>query len=577
MSVTDSQNRFRSFLDILGDLALSSIVRAKAQRSAFLLSTFGREALGSVNAILTQVTNGVRTNSGETLRGAATIAYLRDQFENAGARRASASRCSTPSRAEAALAGSLETLAIVAGEPFAQVFKPLVTIVVEVVNAVLNVFRQLPAPVKRAFAAFVVGAGAVVALVGAVIAAKAGFALLLIGLKAAGITLGGLMATILPAILIFGVLAAVVAGFVVAFETTSAASPTSSRACGTASSSPSEGLVQLFEQGGFSGAVREELNRAENAGLKTFLIRVYQIAFRIQRFFRGIGGASSAAIEATAPVFEAFVGALTRLGGRWASSRASRPMQRRASRPTTSPRSAASSDRSQACSSGLRRRAHVRHRRRHERHQHLPLGDGAASARVRRGEERGPSSSRARQARRDVRLHVERQRPGGRLARCALRSVAEFLGTVIGYVAAGIAGAIGVMVSFVVNRLAVIIAAFRSVVGFIGGVVDILRWPRHRQLGAGGWASEGGAQHHQLLAQLLLGFVKETIAASSTPSPASSAPTWVGPTRSAACARTSSAVCSRASTKVAGVTVAPAGSTLTALDAATSRCLPSRR
>jgi TP901 family phage tail tape measure protein len=316
VSVTDSQNRFRSFLDILGDLAPQLDRMSEAQRSAFLLSTFGREALGGVNAILTQVTNGVRTNSGETLRGAAAIAYLRDQFENAGgtAARFREQMLNTFEGQKQLLAGSLETLAIVAGEPFAQVFKPLVTIVVEVVNAVLNVFRQLPAPVKRAFAAFVVGAGAVVALVGAVIAAKAGFALLLIGLKAAGITLGGLMATILPAILIFGVLAAVVAGFVVAFRSNVGGIADFFARVWDRIKLAFRGLVQLFEQGGFSGAVREELNRAENAGLKTFLIRVYQIAFRIQRFFQGIGEGFSAAIEAAAPVFEAFVGALTRLG-----------------------------------------------------------------------------------------------------------------------------------------------------------------------------------------------------------------------------------------------------------------------
>ena len=146
------------------------------------------------------------------------------------------------------LAGSLETLAIVAGEPFAQVFKPLVTIVVEVVNAVLNVFRQLPAPVKRAFAAFVVGAGAVVALVGAVIAARrlpppphrA---------QAAGITLGGLMATILPAILIFGVLAAVVAGFVVAFRSNVGGIADFFARVWDRIKLAFRGLVQLFEQG----------------------------------------------------------------------------------------------------------------------------------------------------------------------------------------------------------------------------------------------------------------------------------------------------------------------------------------
>jgi phage-related protein len=56
----------------------------------------------------------------------------------------------------------------------------------------------------------------------------------------------------------------------------------------------------------------------------------------------------------------------------------------------------------------------------------------------------------------------------------ALSTVAQFLGFVIGNVAAAIAGAIGLMVQFVVRRLAIIIAAFRSVVGFVQGVIDII-------------------------------------------------------------------------------------------------------
>jgi hypothetical protein len=230
------------------------------------------------------------------------------------------------------LSGSLETLAIVAGEPFAQVFKPLVTIAVQVVNGILNVFRALPAPVKRAFAAFVVGAGAVVAMVGAVIAAKAGIALLVIGLKAAGITIGGLMATILPAVLIFGELALAVAGFVIAFRNNLGGIADFARGVWEKISLAFRGLVQLFEQGGFSGGVREELNRAENAGLKTFLIRAYQIAFRIQRFFQGIGEGFSAGIEAARPVFEAFVVARAGWARRWASCRARQPMRRAARR-----------------------------------------------------------------------------------------------------------------------------------------------------------------------------------------------------------------------------------------------------
>ncbi|MCC6875888.1 MAG: phage tail tape measure protein, partial [Sandaracinaceae bacterium] len=316
VSVTDSQNRFRSFLDILGDLAPQLDRMSEAQRSAFLLSTFGREALGGVNAILTQVTSGVRTNTGETLRGAAAIAYLRDQFENAGGTAAHfrEQMLNTFEGQKQLLSGSLETLAIVAGEPFAQVFKPLVTIIVEVVNAVLSVFRALPAPVKRAFAAFVVGAGAVVAMVGAVIAAKAGIALLVIGLKAAGITIGGLLATILPAVLIFGVLALAVAGFVVAFRNNVGGIADFARGVWEKVSLAFRGLVQLFEQGGFSGAVRDELNRAENRGLKDFLINVFLWVNRIRNFFSGIATGFSAGIEAARPTLDAFMNALTRLG-----------------------------------------------------------------------------------------------------------------------------------------------------------------------------------------------------------------------------------------------------------------------
>src|SRR5690606_22858027 len=64
----------------------------------------------------------------------------------------------------------------------------------------------------------------------------------------------------------------------------------------------------------------------------------------------------------------------------------------------------------------------------------------------------------------------EGQRTGGVMQ--AVTTVAQFLGFVIGNVAAAIAGAIGLMVQFVVQRLAIVIAAFRSVVGFIEGVID---------------------------------------------------------------------------------------------------------
>lgn len=272
VAVADSKGNFRQFLDVLGDMAPALDRMTEAQRSAFLLKAFGREALGGVNSILTQVTNGIRTNTGETVKGAEAIAYLRKQFEQAGGTAAQfrEKMLNTFAGQKQLLRGSLETLAIVVGEPFAQVLKPVVTAVVDALNAMLKVIRSMPMGVKKAFAGFVVAAGAIVALIGAVITAKAGIALLAIGFKALGISIGGIMATLLPAILIVALLGAVVAGFVIAFQ--------------------------------------------KNLGLKQFLIRLYQIAYRIQQIWEGFKDGFTKTIEEARPVFEDLASALGDLG-----------------------------------------------------------------------------------------------------------------------------------------------------------------------------------------------------------------------------------------------------------------------
>ena len=315
VSVVDSQGSFRSFLDVLGEMGPALDHMTEAQRSAFLLQTFGREALGGVNAILTQVTNGIRTNTGETLRGAEALGYLRQQFEQAGGTAAQFRErmLDTFAGQKQLLRGSLETLAIVLGEPFAQVLKPVVAAVVDALNLFLRFVRGIPAPVKKAFAAFIVAAGAVVAVIGAVIAAKASVALLAIGLKALGITIGGALSTMLPAILVVGALAGVVAGLYIAFRRNLGGIADFARRVWDQVSLLFRGLTQLIEDGGFSGAVREELNRAENLGLKRFLITVWQVVYRIQRVWEGFADGFTTAIEAARPVFEDLVAAFSEL------------------------------------------------------------------------------------------------------------------------------------------------------------------------------------------------------------------------------------------------------------------------
>ena len=64
-----------------------------------------------------------------------------------------------------------------------------------------------------------------------------------------------------------------------------------------------QGLVQVFSQGGFSGAVRKELGYAENSGIKKFVIRVYMLFGRLRVFFEGIASGFMKAWDIVGPKF----------------------------------------------------------------------------------------------------------------------------------------------------------------------------------------------------------------------------------------------------------------------------------
>lgn len=195
-----------------------------------------------------------------------------------------------------------------------QALEPIAKAIVGVANAVLEAFLRIPKPIRDFVVKVFAAVSVLLVLLGGFIAAKAAVALFLIGLKALGITIGGVLASLLPLIAAFAVLALVVAGFVVAFQHDVGGIATFFENAAARIKLLVHGLAQLFSDGGFSGAVMAELARAENAGVKQFAIRVYQIVYRIQRFFEGVADGFRAGIEGARPVFEAFVGALRELG-----------------------------------------------------------------------------------------------------------------------------------------------------------------------------------------------------------------------------------------------------------------------
>jgi TP901 family phage tail tape measure protein len=316
VAVTDAQGNFRPFLDVLGEMAPALDKMTMAKRSAFLLKTFGGEALGGISAILTQVTNGIRTETGETLKGGAALKYLREQMEKAGGT-AAAFRdklLNTFAGQKQLLRGSIETLGILLGEPFAQVLKPVVGAAADALNALLKVLRSMPMSVKRAFGTFFAGAAVVTTLVGAVVTAVTAIALLGGVLKIAAVVLGVMVALILPAVLAVGMLAAVVAGFTIAFNRNLGGIADVAARAGQQVRLFFEGMAQLIEQGGFSGAVRDELNDAGNLSLKQFVITVWAVLYRLGRLWDGFVTGFTDAIEAAEGIFEELSAAFRDLG-----------------------------------------------------------------------------------------------------------------------------------------------------------------------------------------------------------------------------------------------------------------------
>lgn len=309
VEAVDSAGNFRPFLDIVGDMIPGLEKMTAAKRSAFLIDTFGTEALTGFNAIMGQVTKGIPGANGQILKGADAVAYLRDQFKNAGgtAEKFSQELLKDLPGQIRLLKGSLSTLGVVVGQALAQAFQPAVKGAVEWINKLIVFFREMPAPMQVAIARIV---AITTAFIGATIALQGlrqmvGPALMFLKTAIAG--LGG------TGIAIIAGLVLAIVGFKAAIDANLGGIGDAFRSVVAKVSLAYNALTQLFTQGGFSGAVRKAFESAENDGVRAFAIQVYLWVNRIGNFLSNLGKGFSAVIDQASPTFDRFVAALGRM------------------------------------------------------------------------------------------------------------------------------------------------------------------------------------------------------------------------------------------------------------------------
>ena len=192
---------------------------------------------------------------------------------------------------------------------------PLVTQATRFTTMIIKGFLSLPDPVKKAFVAFAAVSSAVLLTVGAV----AGLVGVLLTSELPAIALvaalGAMMQMMIPLVAVGGLVIAVVMGIKQAFEANvgglrDTVLPTVAKIQLAWSA-----LSQAFSQGGFSGAVRDELNKAENQGIKNFAINVYSWFSRIGNFFEGLKKGFISASDAAGPTFARLSLAIDKVGG----------------------------------------------------------------------------------------------------------------------------------------------------------------------------------------------------------------------------------------------------------------------
>lgn len=317
VEVFDEQTgKMRSLIDITSDLAEVTSTMTDEERNRIIVQGFGARGLLAFNAIQKAAFTTMKDGTEITLEGREAIAALRAEMEETGGTAASFrdKLLDTFEGQKTLLKGSMQTLGIVAGEGFAVTFKPIISLVIEGVNVFIRLIKATPTPLKQFIAAIVIAGGALTAGAGAATLIGVAIALLIPVIKVVLITLAAIAVIMAPVIVaILGVVGALIL-LKSAFDQNVGGIADSAASWWTKIKLTFQAASQLFSQGGFSGAVREEMQKAENQGIRNFAVGLFMWVERIKNFFSGLVEGFRARIQEAAPLFESLKEAVGELG-----------------------------------------------------------------------------------------------------------------------------------------------------------------------------------------------------------------------------------------------------------------------
>jgi TP901 family phage tail tape measure protein len=307
--------KFRPFLDVVSDMAPALDKMGETKASAFLQETFGPEALTGINAILTQMRTGIKTATGETLKGGDALKYLRSQMANSQG---------TASAFSAELASGLPgimrqiraagaTLIEVMGEPIAEAIKPGAQAVLSIIRSLAAGLRAIPKETLVMGARIALLVGTLATLSGGLLAARASWGIFAAGMQAARATAIVASSSMLPIILVVGGVVAAIAALRYAAKHNIGSLGDYFKGGAASVRTAVETMRQLFTTGGLSGDIRKAFHEGGNDAVN-FGIKVWLLANRVKNFGRGIADGFGAAVGRLRPIFDELTRTLGEVG-----------------------------------------------------------------------------------------------------------------------------------------------------------------------------------------------------------------------------------------------------------------------
>lgn len=189
-------------------------------------------------------------------------------------------------------------------------FEPVKVAIFKAANAILEAFAKIPKPVVELGVKIFALASAAITLVGAFVAAKAAIVIAAAGLKFAGISLAGLLATLAPAIVAVGALGLAFYALKVAYDKNIGGLGDSASGLFDRVRLAVSAIGQLLTDGGFSGEVREAFEKPGSEGVRALAVNVFLWVERIKVFFSSMVDTFEATIGRSTGTFANFSRAL---------------------------------------------------------------------------------------------------------------------------------------------------------------------------------------------------------------------------------------------------------------------------